>query len=207
MTLDLVRVDFALIPGSPLFDAVIMASQAVTDQFCCNANVIDATTFPPHVSLHICAVPRAALRQLTVTLEAVAAAGLPAVIPGGVEPASGGYVMLGVQRTPELMTLHEAILAAAAQARASMNDGDPFGSPYIRNRFNPHISLAKVDCSDQMVAAAIGESALRQHSRTESRALELCDIGENSDRWDVLASFPAAQGSRADDSPADRARG
>jgi hypothetical protein len=54
---DLVRVDFALIPGEPLFTAVITASQAITTKFHCNANIIDATTFPPHLSLHICTVP------------------------------------------------------------------------------------------------------------------------------------------------------
>ena len=31
--MDLVRADFALIPGDPLFSAVIAASQAITDEY------------------------------------------------------------------------------------------------------------------------------------------------------------------------------
>jgi hypothetical protein len=62
--------------------------------------------------------------------------------------------MLNIDRTPELIALHEAILQIAAQARASL-DGDPFGSPYIRSAFTPHISLAKIHRDDQAEAAAI----------------------------------------------------
>ena len=189
-TVDLVRVDFALIPGNPLFDAVIAASQAITDEFYYNANIIDAKTFPPHLSLHICTIPRAALSQVSATLEPLAAGGLPDITPVAVEPASGGYVMLNIERTPALMALHEATLNAAAQARDSL-DGDPFGSPYVRDSFTPHISLAKVDRDDQTEAAAIGRQALSNASSTRSQALELCDIGENSERWSTLAIFPA----------------
>jgi 2'-5' RNA ligase superfamily len=190
-TVDLVRVDFVLIPGNPLFDAVITASQAITDEFYYNANIIDAKTFPPHLSLHICTIPRPAITQLTAALEPLATAGLPDITPTGVEPSGGGYIMLSLERTPALMDLHEAVLAAAAQARDGL-DGDPFGSPYIRDAFTPHISLAKLDRDDQADAAAIARHALASTGSTQPQALELCDIGANSERWDTLASFPAS---------------
>jgi hypothetical protein len=192
---DLVRVDFALIPASPLFDAVITASQAITDEFCYNANVIDAKTFPPHLSLHICTIPRTALGQVTAALEPLAAAGLPDMTPAGVKPARGGYVMLNIERTPALMTLHEAILNAAARTRDGI-DADSFGSPYIRGSFTPHISLAKLDRDDQAEATGIGRQALASASSTPAQALDLCDIGENSERWETLASFPATTSPR-----------
>jgi hypothetical protein len=189
-TVDLVRVDFALIPGNPLFDAVITASQAITDEFYYNANIIDAKTFPPHLSLHICTIPRAAVTQVTANLESMVPAGLPVITPAGVEPSVGGYIMLSIERTPALMTLHEAVLQAAAQARDGL-DADPFGSPYIRDAFTPHISLAKLDRDDQPEAAAIARHALANASSTPCQALELCDIGASSERWDTLTSFPA----------------
>jgi hypothetical protein len=124
-------------------------------------------------------------------MEPLAAAGLPDIIPAGVEPARGGYVMLNIDRSPALVNLHEAILDIAAQARDSLG-ADPFGSPYIRDSFTPHISLAKLDRDDQAEATAIGKRTLANTSSTRSQALELCDIGENSERWEILASFTAA---------------
>lgn len=188
--MDLVRVDFALIPANPMFDAVVTASQAITDEFYYNANVIDAKTFPPHLSLHICTIPRSALSQVAAAVDPITAAGLPDITPTGVQPARGGYVMLTIERSPVLVNLHEAILDIAAQARDGLG-ADPFGSPYIRDSFAPHISLAKLDRDDQAEAAAIGKRTLANTSSTRSQALELCDIGQNSERWDILASFPA----------------
>lgn len=188
--MDLVRVDFALIPGNPLFNAVITASQAITDEFYYNANVIDAKTFPPHLSLHICSIPRTALHQVTAAVEPLTATGLPDITPIGVEPTRGGYVMLNIERSPVLVDLHEAILDVAARARDGLG-ADPFGSSYIRDSFAPHISLAKLDRDDQAEAATIGKRTLANASSTRSQALELCDIGENSERWEILASFPA----------------
>jgi hypothetical protein len=187
---DLVRADFALIPGDPLFGAVIAASQAITDEFYYNANIIDDKTFPPHLSLHICAVPQAAVGQVSAELGALASAGLPDIAATTVEPSYSGYVMLNISRTPELMALHEAILGIAARAREGI-PGDTFGSPYIRDSFTPHISLAKIDRDDQAEAAEIGRRTLNQPGTAPSRALDLCDIGERSERWDVLATFPA----------------
>lgn len=188
--MDLVRVDFALIPGNPLFDAVIAASQAITDEYYYNTNIIDAKTFPPHLSLHICTIPRTAITQLTTTLEPLATAALPDITPTGVQPSGGGYIMLAIERTPALMDLHEAVLTAAAHARDSLGD-DPYGSPYIRDSFTPHISLAKLDRDDQADAAAIARHTLASATSTPPQALELCDIGANSERWDTLAAFPA----------------
>jgi hypothetical protein len=96
---DLVRADFALIPGDPLFSAVIAASQAITDEYYYNANIIDDKTFPPHLSLHICAIPRAALGQVSADLRKLAEAGLPGIAATTVEPSYSGYVMLNVART------------------------------------------------------------------------------------------------------------
>lgn len=189
--MDLVRVDFALIPDSPLFEDVIGASQAITNEFYYNRNVIDHKTFPPHLSLHICTIPRSAVSQVAAALQVLASGCLPDINPAAVEPSGGGYVMLSAERTPALMDLHEAVLSTAAQARSGL-DGDPFGGPYIRNSFTPHISLAKVDRDDQAEAATIGRKTLHTSCGAPARALDLCDIGERSERWDVLASFPAA---------------
>ncbi len=186
--MELVRVAFALIPGKPLFDAVISASQGITDEFYYNANVIDSKTFPPHLSLHICTIPRPALGEVTSALEQLAADALPEITPAGVEPAGGGYVMLNIERSPALLTLHEAILHIAARARESL-DADPFGSQYIRGSFMPHISLAKLDRDDQPEAATIGRQVLAGSTSATPQALELCDIGENSEQWKTLASF------------------
>jgi hypothetical protein len=188
---DLVRVDFALIPDDTLFGAVITASQAITSAFCYNANVVDPTTFPPHVSLLICTIPGAALTAVTADLAALAAAGLPDIAAIKVEASTGGYVMLTIERTPGLMALHEAILGVAARARDGLG-GDPFGSPYVRDSFTPHISLAKIDAGDQADAAAIGLRTLGAPRVAHSRELDLCSIGERSDRWEILTTCPAA---------------
>jgi hypothetical protein len=132
--MELYRVDFALIPEDPLFRAVIEASQAITDEFYYNANIIDDKTFPPHLSLHICTIPRDALPQ-----------------------------------TDGLLDLHEAILNIAAEARQGLGQ-DGFGNPYIRELFTPHISLAKVDYSDQSVAVTIGRENLGELSVARVRA-------------------------------------
>jgi hypothetical protein len=189
-TADLVRVDFALIPADPLFGDVITASQIITAQFSYNANVIDARTFPPHLSLLICTIPRAALAALSADLEVLAAAGLPDIAAITVEPSRSGYVMLTVERTPELLALQDAILGVAARACRSPG-GDPSGSRYFRRSFTPHISLAKVERDDQRGAVALGMRALDCPRTARSRALDVCDIGERSQRWDTLASYPA----------------
>lgn len=186
--MDMCRVDFALIPEDPLFRAVIEASQAITDEFYYNANVIDDKSFPPHLSLHICTVPVDVLPSVADDLRALVAKGLPDLIPTGVERAGGGYVMLNIDTTDELMSLHEDVLTIAAQARKGLGQ-DKYGSPYIRDLFAPHISLAKVEYREQAQAVAIGRDALGSPGVTRSRSLDLCDIGERSERWDVLATL------------------
>ena len=186
----LVRVDFALIPDDPMFESVVNASQAITDEYYYNENVIDERTFPPHLSLHICTVPHDKILQigndLCVLTEQV---GLPHINPIAVESSFGGYVMLNVERTAQLMALHEAILELAAIARKGV-DADKYGSKYVRDAFVPHVSLAKVDGRDLANATNIGRQAFGRCQPTRTRALELCDIGAHNERWDVLASFP-----------------
>jgi 2'-5' RNA ligase superfamily len=189
-TVDLVRVDCALIPDDPLFTAVVEASQAITDEYYYNANIIDTEQFPPHLSLHICTVPRDAIPQITADLAALTAAtGLPDLTPIGVEPTNGGYVMLNIEATAEIRAMHEAILDLAATARKGMDDIDKHSSAYIRDTFVPHLSLAKVERSEQAAAAAIGRRTLGTPGIARSRTLDLCDIGERSERWELLARF------------------
>lgn len=188
--MDLVRVDFALIPDEPLFGLVVRASQEITDEFYYNQNVIDDKEFPPHLSLHICTVPQGAIRQLGAELgELEQGIDLPDLNPIGIEPAYGGYVMLNVERTAEIVGLHEAILGLAATARDGIG-ADKYGSEYIRDSFVPHFSLAKVDRHDLTRASEIARGVLGSGQSTRTRTLDLCDIGPRSERWDVLASFP-----------------
>jgi hypothetical protein len=183
-----VRIDVALIPDEPLFDMAVAASQAITDEFYYNANVVDAKKYPPHLSLHICPVPADALEAVGAAVVELATKGLPELRIAGVEPASGGYVMLNVERTAEIMAMHEAVLEIAARAREDLG-GDPYGNTYIRDQFVPHISLAKVDRDDQKQAAEIGRQAVAGKSTSaQARALDLCDIGERSEKWDVIVS-------------------
>lgn len=180
------RVDFALIPDEPLFSGVIDASQAITDEYYDNANIIDEKTFPPHVSLHICTIPHDAVEHVGGRMRALAAV-LPELVPTSVEGAADGYVMLGIERTADMLALHEAVLELAVEARQSMSD--KYGSPYIRDFFNPHLSVAKVDNRDKAEAVRIGRDTLGHLAVAPSRSLDLCDIGERSEQWKILASF------------------
>lgn len=113
---------------------------------------------------------------------------LPDIGPVGVEPSHGGYVMLNIERTTEILGLHEAILELAAAAREGIGL-DKCGGEYIRDSFVPHVSLAKVDSRDLNSASAIGRRVLGSCQPARTRTLDLCDIGPRSERWDVLASF------------------
>ncbi len=186
--MDLCRVDFAVIPDEPMFSGVIDASQAITDEYYDNSNVIDEKTFPPHVSLHICTVPRESVPHLAESMRALAGA-LPELVPTGVERSDGGYVMLDIERTDDLVALHEAVLELAAHARQGMGGSDKYGSPYIRDLFAPHLSLAKVDYRDQAGAVRIGRETLGELAAAQSRSLDLCDIGERSEQWELLATI------------------
>ena len=188
--MDLVRADFALIPSEPLFGSVISASQEITEEYYYNENVIDAKEFPPHLSLHICTVPHDMIQRVVDHLRVLTERiDLPDINPVGIEPSYGGYVMLNVERTTELMTLHEAVIELAAEAREGA-DADKYGSEYIRDSFVPHFSLAKVDRRDLPSATDIARRAIGSLCPTRTRALDLCDIGACNERWDVLASFP-----------------
>lgn len=190
--MDLLRVDYSLIPDDPLFSAAIDASQAITDEYYYNANIIDAKKYPPHVSVHICGLPRAATEQATAELHALAAAGIPSLTTTTVELPGGGWVMLAIERTQALADFHEAILDISARAAGRLDD-DPYATPYVRDRWSPHISLAKVDRDDQAAAASIARQFLQRPMTVQPRALELCDIGERSERWDVLSSQAATR--------------
>jgi hypothetical protein len=185
--MDLCRVDFALIPGDPLFHRVIDASQAITDEYYYNQNVIDDKKFPPHVSLLISPIPRDTVPQVGERLSALAGR-LPDLTPSGVELVDSGYIMLAIERSDALVSLHEAVLEIAAEARAGLGSSDKYGSQYIRDLFDPHISLAKLEYKDQDSAADLGEEALGELASAPSRSLDLCDIGERSERWELLAS-------------------
>ncbi|MGH3670074.1 MAG: hypothetical protein ACRDSH_05495 [Pseudonocardiaceae bacterium] len=67
---------------------------------------------------------------------------------------------------------------------------DTYGSLYIRELFSSHISLAKVEYREQARTAEIGRAALGKPGTARSRSLDLCDIGERSECWDVLATLP-----------------
>lgn len=98
--------------------------------------------------------------------------------------------MLNVEATAELMALHEEVLSIAAAARDGLGL-DKYGSPYIRELFSPHISLAKVLHREQARAAEIGRATLGAPHAVRPRSLDLCEIGERSDRWHVLATLPS----------------
>jgi hypothetical protein len=185
--MELRRVDFALIPDEPMFGGVIEASQDITDEYYDNENVIDEKTFPPHVSLHICAVPADRVAAISDQLRDWSDR-LPELVPAGIERASGGYIMLNLERTADLLALHEAVLELAADAREGMSDR--YGSQYIRDLYDPHLSLAKVDYRDVAGAERIARaSKLRDLVPASTRSLDLCDIGERSERWEVLTSI------------------
>jgi hypothetical protein len=140
-------------------------------------------------------VPQGKVQQVIDELGALPGRiGLPVINPVGIEPSHGGYVMLNIERTTEIVTLHEVILELAASAREGVG-ADKYGSEYIRDLFVPHVSLAKVDRHDLTSATAIGRQALGSCHPTQTRTLDLCDIGPRSERWDVLASFPIGKSS------------
>lgn len=96
--------------------------------------------------------------------------------------------MVSVERTAEIMALHEAILGVSATAWDGL-DKDAYGNNSIRECFTPHISLAKVDCYNLSRATDIGRKAFGDWYTTRTRTLDLCDIGPRSERWHLLASF------------------
>jgi hypothetical protein len=173
-----------------MFESVVNASQAITDEYYYNENVIDERNFPPHLSLHICTVPYSEIPQIVDELRVlIDRAHLPCINPIGVDSSDGGYVMVNVEPTAELIALHDEILELAAVAREGASP-NKYDSNYVRDTFMPHFSLAKVDRRDLTNATNIGRQAFGSPQPTQTRALELCDIGAQSERWDVLANFP-----------------
>ncbi len=200
---DVVRLSFALSPAEPLFSEIIRASQAITDRHE-NSNIIDADRFPPHLSLHICTVPRSSMEEIASTFDGVDPGSfLPRVSLSGVVKGSRGYIHIGAKRTSELMSLHEAVIEIAAKARAplaaeprSPQRGVPpgreellqrYGNAYVLDAFDPHFSVAKVPQYDHIEAFGLAEDVLRQlRTEAEMAAFEICDIGMQNEKWEPV---------------------
>jgi Protein of unknown function (DUF1045) len=200
--IDNVRLDFALSPSEPQYSRVIAASQAITDRVR-NYNVIDREKFPPHLSLHIGAIPRSALETVISRCREAAFWGVPAIEPTKVVSGSRGYVSLQVRITPALRELHESILDVVEEARREVaSDSPPFldslseadqdlyrryGNTYVLDDFDAHLSIAKVDAEHQSLAYEIAGAVLDGLGTAPAAAAEVCDIGARSEKWDVLA--------------------
>jgi hypothetical protein len=187
--MDVKRLDFALIPGGPLFSQVIRASQSITDEYYYNSNVIDADKYPPHVSLHICTIRVDLLPSLEEEISSIwAESEVSTLKPVDVSPASGGYIMLYLERSEALVSLHERVIEAAATARAGV-DSSKYGNDYVLSDFSPHLSLAKVEADDRRDATAIAKEVLADMPISPVTSFDLCDIGPRNERWDVLTSL------------------
>ena len=204
MPSDSVRVSIAWSPAEPQFSAVIKASKAVTALYD-NDNMIDATRFPPHASVHICSIPRSGIAELArLILESVGSTPkiLPVLAPDRVIAGSGGYVSVGLEITDGVMVVHESVLSAVAHVRGADYDELPYwirqasaadqenyskyGNIYVREKFDLHYSVAKVDQHDQQAAKAIVEGKLSGLEPVAAAALQICDIGARSEKWEVL---------------------
>ncbi len=204
---DLIRIAIALAPREPLFSAVIHASQEITQRYD-NANVIDAVTYPPHVSLHICYIPRRVLEVLLESVSHLATGQSHALYLRGlrVERGSKGYVSVRVSRDTELQEMHQLAISAAASVRDGISEPLPrsfdsyseldkanyrkYGNAYVGAKFDPHISIAKVEPEDQGDAYAIAKHILDGVTEAPVEALQVCDIGPNNEKWEVLTSAP-----------------
>lgn len=187
------RIAIAMIPGEPHFSAIVKASAAITNVMA-NKNIIDADRFPPHASLHICTIPNDRLSTLFADLDATIPETAPttSVRPGRLREGSSGYVTLDLVPIDGLLGLHEWALQAAATARGygagagTESAAERYGSNWIRDRFTPHYSIAKVDPGKQREAYEIATEALADLGPAPVRRLDVCDIGPRSQRWDVL---------------------
>ncbi len=195
------RVAIALVPEAPLFSAIISASQAVTGLFQ-NQNIIDAERFPPHASLHICTIPTGRLEDLFRLLRSSITSPHPVLKPLHLKAGSGGYITLQLQITPEIRQLHEASIEAAAQVRGvgyvdggkqyrkyspeDQRNYDKYGNLYVLQKFNLHLSIAKVEIEHQGEAYDVARRALGVLSEVITSNLQICDIGMKSEKWVVL---------------------
>lgn len=193
MPVEETRVAFALIPGEPHFSAIVKASAAITAEMP-NRNVIDTEQFPPHLSLHICTIPNDRLAGMFAQLRATVPydqLATPLTL-GQLREGAGGYVTLDLAITAALQGLHAWVLQAAALARGYPADpGDEpererYGSAWVLDRFRPHYSIAKVDRDDQHDAYEIAAETVTGLLPAPVAAFEVCDIGANSEKWEIL---------------------
>lgn len=187
------RVAFALIPGEPHFSAVVKASAAITAEMP-NRNVIDTERFPPHLSLHICTIPDDRLTRMFAWLGATAPRpelAAPLTL-GELREGTDGYITLDLATSAALRRLHEWVLRAAAIARGYPAEPGPesardrYGSTWVRDRFRPHYSIAKVERDDQHDAYEIAAETVTGLLPAPVAAFEVCDIGANSEKWELL---------------------
>lgn len=202
---DIIRIAIALSPREPLFSAVIQASQEITRRYD-NANIIDAQTYPPHVSLHICYIPHRSLDSLLESVSDLAAGqSHPLHLRGlRVEKGSKGYVSVRVSRDTKVQEMHESASSIAASVREGISEPIPrsfaayseldksnylkYGNAYVGVKFDPHMSIAKVDLEDQVDAQAIAKRIIDRVPEASVEALQVCDIGPNNEKWEVLVS-------------------
>lgn len=202
-----VRVAFALVPGEPHFSAVVRASQEIT-KVMGNRNIIDPARFPPHVSLHICTVDRARLAAMFAHLQATRPEGGLAVPlrPARLYEGTSGYITFELARTEPVTALHEWVLQAAAIGRGHPSEPDTatpaerYGGVWIRDRFTPHYSIAKVDPADQPAALDLAHEQLADLDTAPAARFEICDIGLRSQNWETLTQQPTDP--RPEDHPA-----
>lgn len=198
------RVDVVLIPEAPLFSMIISASQAVTARFR-NQNIIDAEKFPPHASLHICSIPTGRLEEFSELLRSSAAVTTPVLKPVELKMGSSGYLTLKLEITPEIRQLHNASINAAAHVREKWSEDnrsqyrryfgedlrnfEKYGNAYVLQKFDLHMSIAKVEIQDQDEAYEVAQNALGTLTEERASKLQICDIGMRNEKWVLLKSM------------------
>jgi hypothetical protein len=200
LSIEPVRVDAVIVPAEPLFSAVIEASQAVSRRYK-NANIIDAQRWPPHVSLHIGTVPPDRLETLCDAFDELDTDLTPVIVPERLTRRSRGYISLKVTITDELRALHEQVLECFAKARAGFEEPIPgwasdsdrdrtwyrrYGNTYIFDRFDAHLSVAKVSRENHDAAHEVASAALGTTAAGKASVFELRDIGPHNERWDLI---------------------
>ncbi len=201
--LDHIRIAVALIPTEPLFSNIIEASQAITRQFQ-NFNIIDKNVFPPHACLHICTISKDKLPHFLKIINQLSNTTFPIFDPSILIKGSTGYISFQLNISPLIRSLHESVLSAALTVRGDDYQEDParlarlsvadrlsfqkYGNRFIFDKFNLHISIAKVAQEHQDEAFEIAKTILSTPKATPAAAIQVCDIGMRSEKWIVLYS-------------------
>lgn len=188
------RIALALIPGDPHFSAIIKASTAITASYE-NHNIIDELEFPPHVSLLICTVSSEhldALRErIGESLPSTACSEL--MYFHRLRKGASGYITMDLTITETLADLREWALRTVSTAGGNGESGsqDKIAGERpehleMHRPFIPHYSVAKVHPTDQNDAYQIASEALSGVGPAPISAIEVCDIGMRSEKWDVI---------------------